>query len=118
MAFCEKDPHAAAALRARMADGCLPKAPLFHDVRSLTKKDLRTQIDIIVAGFPCVDVCKTGRKLGKDGSESTLVWEVVRLARELGVPMLFLEHVDNFRFLTYLWKAVVMELLDLDFNIR
>ena len=46
------------------------------------------------------------------------MWEVVRLARELGVPMLFLEHVDNFRFLTYVWKAVVMELLYLDFNIR
>ena len=117
MAFCEKDPHVAAVMRARMADGSLPKAPVFHDVRSLTKKDLRTPIDIIVAGFPCVDVCKAGQKLGLDGSESTLVWEVVCLARELGVPMLFLENDDNFRFMTDFWKAVVMELLALDFNI-
>ena len=117
-AFCEKDPGAAAVLRARMADGCLPKAPLYNDVRTLTEKELTTRIDVIVAGFPCVDVSKAGRKLGLDGSESTLVWEVVRLVRALGVPMLFLENVDHFRFMPKFWTPVLVELLNLGFQIR
>lgn len=117
-AFCEKEPHASAVLRARMADGCLKKAPLYDDVRKLTEKEITTRIDVIVAGFPCVDVSKAGRKLGLDGSESTLVREVVRLVHVLEVPTLFLENVDNFRFMPEFWKAVLAELLKLCFEIR
>ena len=34
VAYCERDPDAAAVLRARMLDGSLPKAPLYDDVQT------------------------------------------------------------------------------------
>ena len=118
VAYCERDPDAAAVLRARMLDGSLPKAPLYDDVQTLTEKAFTTQIDTIVAGFPCIDLSKAGRKRGLKGSESSLVWEVIRLARVLDVPMLFLENVDNFRFLGEFWEAVLVALMNLDFQIE
>ena len=118
VAYCELDPDACSVLRARMADGSLPEAPLYHDVRALTKKELRGQIDVIVAGFPCVDLCKAGKKQGLGGSESTLVWEVCRLARDSGVLRIFLENVDNFRFMEQFWRAVLLELTELGFQIE
>jgi hypothetical protein len=54
--YCENCPAAVSVLRARMADGSLPTAPVFSDVRVLTKDMLPQAIDILVAGFPCVDV--------------------------------------------------------------
>jgi site-specific DNA-cytosine methylase len=98
--YCEICPHAVKVLEARMLDKSLPKAPVFSDVRALTTDTLPKRIDIIVAGFPCVDVSKAGKKRGLEGSESRLVFEVLRVAQEMGVPMVFLENVDNFRFMT------------------
>ena len=102
-----------------MVDGSLPKARLYDDVQTLTEKTFTTQIDTIVAGFPpCIDLSKAGRKRGLEGSESSLVWEVIRLACVLDVPMLFLENVDNFRFLGEFWEAVLVALMNLDFQIE
>ena len=101
-----------------MADGSLPKAPLYQDVRALTKKELTGQIDVIVAGFPCIDVCTAGKKLGLEGSDSTLVWEVIRIAKESGVLRIFLENVNNIRFLEEFWKAVLSALTELGFQIE
>ena len=96
----------------------MAEAPLYDDVHTLTGKELTTRIDAIVAGFPCIDLCKAGRKRCLEGTESTLVWGVVRLARVLDVPMLFLENVDNFRFLGEFWEAVLVALMNLDFQIE
>ena len=119
VAYCELEAEAAKVLEARIADGGLPKAPIFQDVRSLTRCELQKLggpgIEIIVAGFPCVDLCKAGRRLGVQGSESTLVWEVLRIAREADINMIFFKNVDNFRFMTVFWKAVLCELLKLGF---
>ena len=45
-----------------MAAGSLAKAPVFSDARALTKDTLPKAIDILVAGFPCVDVSQAGLK--------------------------------------------------------
>ena len=116
--YCENCPAAVSVLRARMADGSLPTAPVFNDARALTKDTLPHSIDILVAGFPCVDVCKAGLKKSLEGSDSTLVFEVLRIAREMAVPMVFLENVDNFRFMREFWEAVFRELSGLGFQIE
>ena len=56
--YCEIDPACRQVLRARMAGGQLPEAPLHHDVTDLSKEALQahlgdTPIDIILSGFPC-----------------------------------------------------------------
>lgn len=104
-------------LRARTDDGSLPKAPLYDDVQTFTGKELTTRIDAIVV-FLCEDLCKAGRKRGLEGTQSTLVWEVVRLARVLDVPMLFLKNVDNFRFQAQFSEALLVALMNPDFQIE
>ena len=100
-----------------MADGSLPQAPILNYVRRITNSQITTHVDVIVAGFPCVDVCKAGQKQGLQGSESTLVWEVLRIARDMGVLMIFMENVDNLRFMTDFWHALMGELAKLGFQI-
>ena len=87
MCYCEKDPAAISVVQARMADKSLPEALVIIDVRELTHRSAPGPIDILVAGFPCVDICQAGLRRGLEGTQSTLIWEVFRIARELDVPM-------------------------------
>jgi site-specific DNA-cytosine methylase len=57
-------------------------------------------------------------KKGLAGSDSPLVFEVLRIACEMAVPMVFLENVDNFRFMREFWEAVFRELSGLGFQIE
>ena len=74
-----------------MADKSLPEAPVIHDVREVARRSTARPIDVLVAGFPCVDLSLAGGKRGLEGTESILLWELFRIARELDVPMLVLE---------------------------
>lgn len=79
--YVEIDRHAAEVLEARMRDGCLPVAPIVADARTFAGMDL--QVDGIVAGFPCVDICGAGRRRGLSGPQSGLVSHVFRLLGSL-----------------------------------
>jgi len=63
-------------------------------------------------------VSKAGKKRGLKGSESPLVFEVLRVAQEMGVPMVFLENVDNFRFMTQFRDAVFAAFSAVGFEIQ
>ena len=106
VAYCDCCPHAAAVLEARMADGSLPRGPLFRDVKELTARKLEEAGVLagssnfgLVFGFPCVDLSRAGRRGGLHGRDSGLVHEAIRLAGEVRAPFLFIENVDNARFL-------------------
>jgi DNA (cytosine-5)-methyltransferase 1 len=92
VAYCEIDRYAAAVLFSRMSDGNLPAAPIFPDVRSLSKEILPS-IDIIYGGFPCQDISVAGHGKGLAGERSGLFFEIVRLAKEIQPTFLFLENV-------------------------
>ena len=114
--YCEKDPAAISVLRARMADKSLPEAPVIHDVREVTPRSIAGPIDVLVAGFHCVDVPLAGGKRGLQGTDSSLLWELFRIARKLVVPMLFLGNVNNLRFMTEFWGEMLGALADLGFQ--
>ncbi len=108
VAYCEKNAEAASVLSARMDDGSLRRGRIFEDIRAITCEAMSKEpgflagpsVDGLLLGFPCVDLCKAGRKRGLvDGLESNLVWEALRLAEELQVSFLWCETVDNVRFL-------------------
>ena len=55
--YCEIDPHCRGVLRARMAGGQLPQAPVHTDVTTLGKQALQDYlgdlpVDIVFGGFP------------------------------------------------------------------
>lgn len=100
VAYCEVDPFCVAVLRARMADGGLPRAPVCPDVADMSAAWLRRHmhtptVDVILAGFPCQGFSVTGRKAGFDHAGSGLFRHILRLADELRPPLLILENVPN-----------------------
>jgi len=97
-AFCEIDVNCHAILEARMADGSIPRAPIFSDVRKVTRRSLSKEgvkgIDMICGGWPCQDLSVMGKMRGLvNGARSGLIFEVIRLTDDLKPKMLYLENV-------------------------
>ena len=100
VAYCDNSVDAQNILKARILDERLPNAPILTDVRKITPDMLKTNVDIITAGFPCQDVSRVGVNLAaRSGSSgllkdrSGLILEVIRLTRELRPALVFLENV-------------------------
>ena len=95
VAYCDIDKEAVEVLEKRMADGRLPKAPIFGDISKLKASDIPGPVDLVTAGFPCPDVSSIGKKSGIEGGKRTvLVHQALRLIRELGPSYVFLENVS------------------------
>ena len=75
----------------RVLEVRFPDAPLVGDVCSV--KDLPSDVDGIVAGFPCQDLSQAGQGKGLGGSRSGLVSEVFRLAEGNRSDWIILENV-------------------------
>ena len=76
------------------------------DVRNLNGADLRGKVDGIVAGFPCQDISFAGRQAGLRGERSSLVFEVLRLADEIGCWFIFIENVAHICKLPGVWQPL------------
>lgn len=92
VAYCEIEPYAAGVLFSRMDAGVLPAAPIWPDVRTLSKSIL-PHVDIVYGGFPCQDISCAGRGAGLAGKRSGLFFEILRLVDELKPQFIFLENV-------------------------
>lgn len=92
VAYCECDRYAQGVLMSRMADGSLPRAPIWDDVRTLRGSLLPGPIDIVYGGFPCQDISVAGRGAGLAGERSGLFFEIARLIGELRPTFVFLEN--------------------------
>lgn len=107
-----------AVLRARMADGALPRAVVLPDVRHVQMDDVPGKFDGIVAGCPCIDFSRAGAQRGADGEHGALLWEVLRLADASNCWFIFLENVDNVRFHRGAWRMLLTLLDARDFHTR
>ena len=91
-ALCEKDPHNRAILKLTH-----PETFIHDDVTTLTAGMLHERgiyPDAISAGFPCQDASKANTSgQGTLGERTGLFVHVIRLARDLGVKVVFLENV-------------------------
>lgn len=98
IAYCEIEKYAQAVILSRQVEGALPIAPIFDDIRSLTRDDLNpNEIDIIYGGFPCQDVSSAGLRKGLDGERTGLFREAIRLVRECKPQFVFFENVPGIR---------------------
>lgn len=123
VAYCEQSLYAQSVLLSRMAEGSLRAAPICDDVRLLRAQDFDEKTrrrfrerGIIKAGFPCQDISVAGRGAGLGGKRSGLFSEIVRLAKELDPPFVFLENVPAIR--TRGLRVVVRALTDLGYDCR
>lgn len=95
--YCEIERYPRSILLSRMADGGLPQAPIWDDVRTLDGKPWRGKIDIITGGFPCQDISLAGAGAGLEGQRSGLFFQILRLAEEVEPTFLYLENVAAIR---------------------
>lgn len=114
--YCEADKHAQAVLLSRMSEGAIDNAPICTDVQELTGEFIDVPIDIIFGGFPCTDISVAGKGAGLEGERSGLFFEIVRLAREVKPPFLFLENVSAIR--TRGLDRVIQELTAIGYDLR
>jgi DNA (cytosine-5)-methyltransferase 1 len=101
IAYCEIEPYSAANLLSLMADGALPRAPIWDDIRTLDAHRLGwpwIEFDIIYGGFPCQDISIAGAGAGLEGERSGLYYELRRLVGELRPRFVFLENVPAITF--------------------
>lgn len=94
--YCEQDRFAQSVLLSRMQSGDIDRAPIWDDVRKLTK-ELLPDIDVIFGGFPCQDISVAGAGKGLDGERSGLFFEIIRLTKEIRPAAVFLENVPAIR---------------------
>jgi DNA (cytosine-5)-methyltransferase 1 len=97
VAYCENDKYAQSVILSRMAEGQLPVAPIWDDVKTLKSSMFNIEIDIIYGGFPCQDVSVAGSGKGLEGERSRLFFEIIRLTDELKPSLIFLENVPAIR---------------------
>ena len=94
VAYCDNNAQSQMLLTALMEEGLIHNAPIHDDVKKLKSKDL-PKIDMISAGFPCQDVSSAGKRSRIEGGVRTrLVFEVIRLSKELKPSYVFLENVS------------------------
>jgi DNA (cytosine-5)-methyltransferase 1 len=119
--LCEIEPGALSVLRHRVAG----EAEICEDVTELRR--IPPEVDLLVAGFPCINLSLAGYKQGIEGPQSSLVRHVFRLLERKRVGTIVLENVpfmlhlnhgdgmlillDEFERLGYRWAYRVVDAL-------
>lgn len=69
-----------------------------RDIRTVQGHEV-PQVDLATASFPCIDLSLAGKHAGLDGQHSGLLWEFLRVIREMDIrrpPVLLIENVPSF----------------------
>lgn len=93
----EIDPFCREVLLRRQLDGCLPRFPIWDDVRTFDGNPWCGKIDVISGGFPCQDISCAGTHKGLTGARSGLVHEMLRIIGEVRPAFVFAENSPNLR---------------------
>ena len=88
----EYDPYARSVLLARQRDGCLPRFPIWDDVRTFDGHPWRGHVDVVSGGFPCQDISAAGKGAGIDGERSGLWREMARIVGEVRPRFVWVEN--------------------------
>jgi DNA (cytosine-5)-methyltransferase 1 len=115
--YVEWDDYCQRVLAARIADGLIPSAPIFGDVREFVQSGAAEQYrgfaDVVTAGFPCQPFSAAGKHGGADDERN--MWpaacEVIRAVQPQSV---FLENSPNLISRGYI-GVVISDLAEMGF---
>lgn len=93
----EIDPFCREVLLRRQLDGCLPRFPIWDDVRTFDGNEWKGKVDIVTGGFPCQDISAAGQGRGITGERSGLVFEMLRIVDEVRPAFVFAENSPQLR---------------------
>ena len=88
----EYDSYARNVLLARQRDGCLPRFPIWDEVRTFSGVEWRGHVDVVAGGFPCQDISSAGRGAGITGPKSGLWSHMARIIGEVRPRFAFVEN--------------------------
>jgi len=92
----EIDPFCREVLLRRQLDGCLPRFPIWDDVRTFDGCPWRGLIDVVTAGFPCQPFSLAGKQLAENDDRN--MWpETARIVCEVQPRFVLLENVPGIR---------------------
>ena len=93
-ALCEWDVACQEVLLSRMAEGHIPEAPIWDDVKTFPSKAFCGKVDIVTAGYPCQPFSTHGKRLGKHDPRH--LWpSIAKIVKETQAPCMFLENVEG-----------------------
>lgn len=114
VAYCDSNPDCRRVIQKNQDLGHLDVAPIYEDVR--TFPSIKQNIDLVSAGFPCQDISQFGNKEGLDGTRSSLFHSAMHVIRIHNPMYVFLENVENILKMPNVWKTVISELDDADYD--
>lgn len=88
----EINPFCREVLLRRQLDGCLPKFPIWDDIRTFDGRPWRGSVDVCSGGFPCQDISLAGKGIGITGPSSGLWKEMFRVVCEVRPQHIFVEN--------------------------
>jgi len=92
--YVEREPFGAACLAAAIERGELAPAALYlGDVREFPAAEWRGAVDLVCGGFPCQDISAAGKGAGIHGARSSLFFDLLAVADEVGARYLCVENV-------------------------
>jgi DNA (cytosine-5)-methyltransferase 1 len=87
----EIEPYCRKVLLQRQRDGCLPRFPIWDDVRTFDGKPWNGKVDVVCSGFPCQRHSDIGKLHGSSGFDG---WpDTFRVIGECLPDYVFLENV-------------------------
>ncbi len=92
VAACEIEDYPRETLLRRQLDGCIPRFPIWDDIRTFDGKPFRGKVDIVTGGFPCQDISAAGKGFGITGERSGLWSEMARVINEVRPRFAFMEN--------------------------
>ena len=110
----EIDPFCREVLLRRQLDGCLPKFPVWDDIRTFDGRPWRRFVDVVSGGFPCQDISCAGKGAGINGERSELWAEMARVVREVRPQYVFVENSPTLT--TRGLGRVLRDLAEMGFN--
>lgn len=93
----ENDPYCINVLLQRQKDECLPRFPIWDDIRTFDGRPFRGHVDVITGGFPCTDISCAGKGEGITGKNSKLFFEMLRIIEEIRPQFVFAENAKELR---------------------
>lgn len=95
IAYCEVDEFRQRMLLSRQFRGEIHRAPIWPDVTTFPGHKFHGLVDIITAQPPCQDVSFAGLRKGMGGGRTSLLWHVIRIAKETKASFVFIENTPG-----------------------